>query len=74
MKTSTGRESLVKHSTGNEKTSKRKAHHGQPLPRTSTGEGAGIVHLTGRRHDFKRRPDHQPRPKPGKGRKSRRAA
>jgi len=54
MKTSTGRDANVKHSTGSDETMTKKARRGHPHPRTSTGEQSTITHFTGRLFDLKR--------------------
>lgn len=54
MKTSTGKQSPVGHSTGKDKTKNKKARRGHRRPRTSTGDRAGIVHATGQVFDMKR--------------------
>ena len=54
MKTSTCRDSNVKHSTGNNETRTKNTHGRRPRPRTSTGEKAAITHFTGKSFDPKR--------------------
>ena len=54
MKTSTSRNSNVKHSTGNDDTMTKNTHGRRPRLRTSTGEKATINHFTGRSFNLKR--------------------
>ena len=58
MKTSTSRDSKVKHSTGNDDTMTKNTSR-RPRPRTSTGENATITHFTGRLFDLKREDEAQ---------------
>ena len=58
MKTSTSRDSGVKHSTGNDDTMTKNTSR-RPRPRTSTGENATITHFTGRLFDLKREEEAQ---------------
>ena len=62
MKTSTSRNSSVKHLTGNDdgKTlGTKNPDHARRRPRTSTGEKAALAHFTGRSFDLKREEDVQ---------------
>ena len=62
MKTSTSRDSSVKHVTGNNdgKTlGTRNLGRARRGPRTSTGEKAAIIHFTGRSFDLKAEGDVQ---------------
>ena len=59
MKTSTSRDSNVKHSTGNNETASKKTRHRRSRLRTSTGEKATINHFTGRLFDLKREDEAQ---------------
>ena len=59
MKTSTSRDSSVKHSTGSNDTMTRKRNHGRPRPKTSTGEKGTITHLAGRSLDVKHKEEAQ---------------
>ena len=62
MKTSTSRDSNVRHSTGNNdgKTFGTENHdRARRRPRTSTGEKAAIAHFTGRAFDLKAGGDAQ---------------
>jgi len=59
MKTSTSRDSSVKHSTGSNDTMTRKKNHRRPRPKTSTGENATITHFTGRSLNPKHKEDAQ---------------
>jgi len=59
MKTSTSRDSDVKHSTGNKVTMTKMNGHHRLRPRTSTGEKAAITHFTGRLLDLKREEEAQ---------------
>ena len=54
MKTSTSKDSSVKHSTGNNDVTTKKGRYRRPHPRTSTGEKATITHFTGRSFNLKR--------------------
>lgn len=54
MKTSTSRDSGVKHSTGNNETMAKDTHSRRSRLRTSTGEKATVNHFTGRLFDLKR--------------------
>ena len=54
MKTSTGRDTKVKHSTGSDQTMAKESQGSCARPSTSTGENAAIAHVTGRRFDPKR--------------------
>ncbi|MCK4340962.1 MAG: hypothetical protein KAY37_04485 [Phycisphaerae bacterium] len=54
MKYSTGRESKVKHSTGDTYDIWVRAHKRKNGPRCATGEYAAIKHFTGRYYDLKR--------------------
>ena len=58
MKTSTSRDSSVKHSTGNDDTMNKNTSR-RPRPKTSTGENAAITHFTGRLFDLKREEEAQ---------------
>jgi len=59
MKTSTSRDSSVKHSTGNNDTMTKMNSRRRLRPRTSTGEKAAITHFTGRLFDLKREEEAQ---------------
>ena len=59
MKTSTSRESRVKHSTGNNETMTEDTKLRRSRPRTSTGEKATINHFTGRLFDLQRQDEAQ---------------
>ena len=65
MKTSTNRDSKVKHSTGSNGTMTRKKNHRRPRPKTSTGEKATITHFTGRSLDVQPKEEAQEK-KPAK--------
>ena len=53
LRSSTGRKSPVKHSTGAEPAKVAKARRGHPRTRYSTGESASIAHFTGRETDHR---------------------
>jgi len=59
MKTSTSRDSHVKHSTGSNDVMTGKAGHHRPRPRTSTGVDAAITHVTGKPSGLKGREEAQ---------------
>ena len=59
MKTSTSRDSSIKHSTGNNDTMSKNTHRRRSRLRTSTGEKATINHFTGRLFDLKREDEAQ---------------
>jgi len=59
MKTSTSRDSSVKHSTGDNDTMTKMNSRRRLRPRTSTGEKAAITHFTGRLFDLKREEEAQ---------------
>ena len=54
MKTSTSRDSSVKHVTGNNDGKTNNPDRARRRPRTSTGEKAALAHFTGRSFDLKR--------------------
>ena len=54
MRTSTGRDAKVKHSTGSDEKKTENARRAHPRPRTSTGENATVTHFTGTLFDLKR--------------------
>ena len=54
MKTSTSRDSSVKHSTGNNDTLIKANRRRRSRPRTSTGKKAVVTHVTGKLFDLKR--------------------
>ena len=58
LRSSTGRDSRVKHSTGAEPDRVAKARRGHPSPRYSTGESATIAHFTGRETDYRALAEH----------------
>ena len=55
MKASTGRDTKVKHPTGNDQTMTKKSEGSCARPSTSTGENAAVTHVTGRLFDLKRK-------------------
>ena len=59
MKTSTSRDSSVKHVTGNNDGKTNNPDRARRRPRTSTGEKAAIIHFTGRSFDLKAEGDVQ---------------
>ena len=59
MKTSTSRDSSVRHSTGNNDGKTNNHDRARRCPRTSTGEKAALAHFTGRLFDLKREGDVQ---------------
>ena len=59
MKTSTSRDSIVKHLTGNNDGKTNNLDRARRRLRTSTGEKAALAHFTGRSFDLKAEGDVQ---------------
>jgi len=59
MKTSTGRDSSVRHSTGHNDGKTNNHDRARRRPRTSTGEKAALAHFTGRSFGLKAGGDAQ---------------